>query len=230
MDVMKACGKVGFLHTTPATIDMVETGMRAHVPDVECVHLYDSRIRADNFRAPPGEMPGKNMVRYLHYAHELEHDGCLVIVSCCSLMARATAFAQQAVSIPCMQLDEVMMEKAVKEHARIGIICTTEHTVPCVRERLAQKASMMGKRIELIFSVNTTAFRYFQEGKKEAHDSLLVEEMHAMEKNNVDCIVLGQIPLALAEPAFRTEKWKVPLYYVNAEAFSHVAELMDGKR
>ncbi|MDH7483787.1 MAG: aspartate/glutamate racemase family protein [Spirochaetales bacterium] len=230
MNVGKSRAKVGFLHTTPATINMVEAGMRAHVPDTECVHIYDSRIRAENFRSPPGEMPRINMVRYLHYAQELEHDGCMVIVSCCSLMGRATAFARQAVSVPFIQLDDIVLEKAVREHARIGIICTTEHTVPCVREQLEQKAHMLGKQVELIFSVNTEAFKYFYEGKIEAHDSLLVAEMRKMEMRDVDCIVLGQIPLALAEPAFRADTWRVPLYYAGAEAFQHIAELMEGQK
>ena len=33
--------KIGFVHTTPATIGMVEVFMRAHLPGVESIHLYD---------------------------------------------------------------------------------------------------------------------------------------------------------------------------------------------
>src|SRR4030042_337946 len=109
---MMSTKKVGFVHTTPATIGMAETFMKAYLPGVEYIHIYDGNVKLANFASPIGVTPKINLLRYAVFADELERAGCGVIVSCCSLMPRAVAYASAVVDVPFIQLDAVRMDGA----------------------------------------------------------------------------------------------------------------------
>ncbi len=60
--------RVGFIHTTPTTIDMVERYMKECLPGTEYVHLYDGNVKIDNFRSPIGLTPKSNLLRFAVFA------------------------------------------------------------------------------------------------------------------------------------------------------------------
>src|SRR5512136_679684 len=122
--------RVGFVHTTPSTIGMVETFMKAYLPGDEYIHIYDGNVKLANFASPMGVTPKINLLRYAVFADELQRAGCDVIVSCCSLMPRAVAYASVVVDVPFIQLDAVILDEVVANYSRIGVINTTAYSVP----------------------------------------------------------------------------------------------------
>ena len=113
--------------------------------------------KSTTFRSPVGVTPKSNLLRYANFADQLERAGCGVIVSCCSLMPRAVAYAKEVVSVPFIQLDAVILDQAVEQYGRIGVINTTEYVVPYVEEGLKTRAVRLNKEIEIIFSNNVKA-------------------------------------------------------------------------
>ena len=142
--------KVGFVHTTPATIGMAEAFMKVYLPGVEWIHMYDGNVKIANFASPIGVTPKINLLRYAVFADELERAGCGVIVSCCSLMPRATAYASAVVDVPFIQLDAVILDEAAANYRRIGVINTTPYSVPYIRERLVTRAERQGKKCGVV--------------------------------------------------------------------------------
>jgi len=67
--------RVGFVHTTPATIGMAEVFMKAYLPGVEFIHMYDGNVKLANFASPIGLTPTINLLRYAVFADELERAG-----------------------------------------------------------------------------------------------------------------------------------------------------------
>ncbi|PKL07628.1 MAG: hypothetical protein CVV51_13090, partial [Spirochaetae bacterium HGW-Spirochaetae-7] len=130
MSADKTGRKVGFLHTTPSTIGMVNRFAQANLPGVVTVHVYDGNVKIDNFKSPIGVTPKSNLLRWANFGDGLERSGCELIVSCCSLMPRATDYARQAVSVPFVQLDSIILDRVVERHARIGVLTTTPYTTP----------------------------------------------------------------------------------------------------
>jgi aspartate/glutamate racemase len=119
---------------------MVEVFMKAYLPAVEYIHIYDGNVKLANFASPIGVTPKVNLLKYAVFADELERAGCGVIVSCCSLMPRAVAYASAVVDVPFIQLDAVIMDEAAANYSRIGIINTTAYSVPYIREGLVTRA------------------------------------------------------------------------------------------
>ncbi|MEW6670636.1 MAG: aspartate/glutamate racemase family protein [Thermodesulfobacteriota bacterium] len=220
--------KVGFVHTTPATIGMAEGFMKAYLPGVEYIHMYDGNVKLTNFASPIGVTPKKNLLKYAMFADALERAGCQVIVSCCSLMPRATAYAASVVDVPFIQLDAVILDDAAANYSRIGVINTTPFTVPYIREGLETRAEKQGKKLELLFSGPETerALVLFNAGDFDAHDDVVLHQMRRMERAGVDCILMGQIPFAMMEGKIKAQSWSVPVLYAGKAAFEHVASLL----
>ena len=220
--------RVGFVHTTPATIGMAEVFMKAYLPGIEYIHVYDGNVKLANFASPIGVTPKTNLLRYAFIADELERAGCGVIVSCCSLMPRAVAYASAVVDVPFIQLDAVILDEAAAKYSRIGVINTTPYSVPYIREGLVTRAERWGKKLELLFSDKEAerALSLFNAGDFDAHDDVVLQQMRRMERANVDCILMGQIPFAMMEEKIQAQPWSVPVLYAGEAAFGHVATLL----
>lgn len=221
--------KVGFVHTIPATIGMVESFMRAYLAGVEAIHIYDGNVRIANFASPIGVTPKINLLRYAKFADELERAGCNVIVSCCSLMPHAVAYASAVVNVPFIQLDAVILDEAAANYCRIGVIHTTPYSVPYIHEGLMRRAESYGKKLDLFFSDKEMeqALDLFIAGEFDMHDDLVLKQMRRMEQSGVDCILMGQIPFAMMERKIKAQFWSVPVLYAGEVAFRHLATLLE---
>ncbi len=219
--------RVGFLHTTPPTIGMVERYMKECLPGTGFVHVYNGNVKIDNFRSPVGQTPKSNLLRFAVFAGELEQAGCDLIVSCCSLMPRATAFAAQVVSVPFIQLDAVILDRAVVQFQRIGVINTTPYTVPYIEEGLRERAARLGKPIQLEFSNTESALELFNAGKLEEHDRIVLRDVRRLSGQGVDCVLMGQIPFGLMDQKLESLSLRVPVLYAGREAFQRVGELLE---
>lgn len=220
--------KVGFVHTTPATIGMVDASMKAYLPGVEFIHIYDGNVKLANFSSPIGVTPKINLLRYAEFAYDLEQAGCRVIVSCCSLMPRAVAFASEVVNVLFIQLDAVILDEAAANYSRIGVIHTTPYSVPYIREGLLLRAERQGRKLELIFSDKETerALDFFNAGDFDTHDDVVLQQMRRMEQAGMECLLMGQIPLAMMEEKIKAQSWSVPVLCPGESAFRHVATLL----
>lgn len=217
---------VGFIHTTPVTIGMVENFMRRYLPGVGYIHVYNGLIKRDNFLSPIGITPKINLLRYANIAQELERAGCNLIVSCCSLMPRATEYASKILNIPMIQLDSILHKKAVENYDKIGVEVTTEYVIPYVKESLESRALAIGKNIEIIFSENTSALELFNKGDFETYERIVLEDMRELERRGVDCILMGQIPFAVMEEKIKEAAFKVPVLFAGEIAFNYIAEIL----
>lgn len=219
--------KVGFIHTTPTTIGMAEKFSKQYLPGIEFIHIYDGNVKIDNFRSSVGVTPKSNLLRYAIFADQLERAGCGIIVSCCSLMPRAVAYAQQVVSVPFIQLDAVILDKAAQQFSRIGVINTTEYVVPYVEEGLKTRAARLNKEIEIVFSNNIKALELFNAGEYEKHDDIVIKGIQKLADSGVDGIFMGQIPFALLEEKIEKLTLKTPILYAGFDAFKRIGELLE---
>jgi len=205
---------------------MVEKCMKAYLPGVEYVHIYDGNVKIDNFESPIGVTPKSNLLRYAVFADQLERAGCGVIVSCCSLMPRAVAYAKEVVSVPFLQLDAVVLDTVVERYNRIGVINTTAYVVPYVEEGLKARAARLNKEIEMVFSNNTTALELFNAGDYEKHDAMVIKDIRKLDEKGLDCMLMGQIPFGLMDEKLKKLPLKTPLFYVGLDAFKRIDELL----
>jgi Asp/Glu/hydantoin racemase len=129
--------------------------------------------------------------------------------------------------VPFIQLDAVILDRAVAQFQRIGVINTTAYTVPYLEEGLRDRAARLGKQIQIEFSNTESALDLFNAGELEEHDRIVLRDVRKLSEKGVDCVLMGQIPFALMDQKLEGLGLRVPVMYAGREAFQRVKDLLE---
>src|ERR1035441_5291063 len=121
---------IGIIHAVNLTIRAMQPFLDQYIPDIEVVHLCDDTIQRDNIRAGVGVIPKVNYFKFAQYAYNLQDAGVDLILLACSTFNYAAELARPMIDIPIMQIDRPMMELAVTQGRRVGLLATLATTVP----------------------------------------------------------------------------------------------------
>src|SRR5689334_3456764 len=173
---------LGIIHAVNLTIRAMQPFLEKFIPDIEIVHLCDDTIQRDNIKAGVGVIPKANYFKFAQYAHNLEEAGVDMILLACSTFNYAAELARPMINIPIMQIDRPMMEMAVCQGKRVGLLATLATTVPSSERLLRIVAGEKKKDIEIVTVLREEAFRAIQRGDSATHNSMLLEEIDRLSK------------------------------------------------
>jgi Asp/Glu/hydantoin racemase len=122
-----------------------------------------------------------------------------------------------------------LLDRAVEKYSSIGILKTTEYTVPLVKEGLEARALATGKRISLHFAGDNQALDLFNAGEFDKHDEIVLRDVEKLAASGVDCVLMGQIPFGLLEEKLKALDLEIPVLYAGAEAFDRLGMLLAGR-
>lgn len=108
----------------------------------------DSVMQAADGRAGAGVIPKVNYYKFAQYAHNLEEAGADLILLACSTFNYAAELGRPLVDTPIAQIDRPMMELAVKNGRKIGLLATLATTVPSSERLLDIAAAEVKASIE----------------------------------------------------------------------------------
>ena len=124
---------LGIIHAVNLTIRAMQPFIERYLPEVDVVHLCDDTIQRDNIRAGVGVIPKRNYFKFAQYAHNLQEAGADMVLLACSTFNYSAELARPMIDIPIMQIDRPMMELAVCQGPRVGLLATLPTTVPSSR-------------------------------------------------------------------------------------------------
>jgi len=200
---------LGIIHAAVFASGMVQKYINEIIPEVQVVHLGDDTVQRDNLAAKPGVIPKGNYYKFITYAHFLEEAGANLILLGCSTFNSAVEVARPAINVPLLQIDRPMMDLAVQNGKKIGMLATLPSTVPSSERLLRQAARDAEKEIEIQTVLATEAFKELQKGNQEKHNEMLLKEIDKL-SDSVDVIVMAQVSMSVLEPFLH--KTKVPVY------------------
>ena len=122
---------LGIIHAAVVTASAVEPYAKEIIPEVTLMHLGDDTIQRDNLKAEPGTIPKVNFFKFATYARFLQEAGCDMILLACSTFNQAVSVARPMIDIPMLNIDRPMMDLAVQDGRRIGLLGTLAST--CLR-------------------------------------------------------------------------------------------------
>lgn len=96
---------------------------------MEVLHCGDDSIQRDNLLAPVGTIPKHNYYKFITFARFLQEAGDDLILLACSTFNSAVEVARPIINVPLLQIDRPMMEMAVRQGRRIGLLATIPSTV-----------------------------------------------------------------------------------------------------
>ena len=215
---------LGIIHAAVFTAASLEPIAREVMPEVSIMHAGDDTIQRDNLAAPVGTVPKANFYKFVTFARFFQDAGIDLIVLACSTFNQAVEFARPMISIPMLQIDRPMMEKAVSIGSRIGLIGTLAMTMPSSERLLRQCAADAGKKIEVVSVLNEKAFKILRGGDPATHNAMVLEDIKSLSKD-VDCIVLAQGSMAVLEK--ETVNNPVPVFASPRLAFQRARAMLE---
>lgn len=179
--------------------------------------------------------PIENIHKTCSYARDLcELYRPDAIILTCSTMNRSFSYVKETLKeyeIPLIQIDEPMMEKAVKKGNRILIIATHGPTVNSTRLLLEETAKRFGRTKNLSYCGSTIeeAFDLLGKGDIKGHNKY-IEEVIRKEKseNNIDCVVLAQLSMSVfkLEHPEAEKEFGVEVLTSGEEGFARAREIL----
>lgn len=221
---MENSGKtLGIIHAVNLTIRAMQPFLERYIPGVEVMHLCDDTIQRDNIRAGVGVIPKHNYVKFAQYAYNLQEAGADIILLACSTFNYAAELARPMIRVPIMQIDRPMMETAVTQGRRIGLLATLSTTVPSSERLLRIVAAEQKRDIEITTVLREEAFRAIQKGDADTHNSILLEEIDRL-SGQVDAIVMAQLSMSALAPQLTNTQ--VPVYDSGTTGFGRIRHML----
>lgn len=216
---------IGIIHAVHLTIGAMQPFLQRYIPDVEVVHLCDDTIQRDNIAAGVGVIPKHNYFRFAQYCHNLQESGVELVLLACSTFNYAAELARPMIDIPILQIDRPMMELAVSQGRRVGLLATLATTVPSSERLLRIVAAEKNVPVEIVTVLRPEAFAAIQKGDKETHNRILLEEIEKL-SGKVDSIAMAQLSMSALEPFLG--KTAVPVYNSGATGFGYIRQKLYG--
>lgn len=217
--------KLGIIHAALITTRAVQRYLDEIIPEVEVVHWVDDTIQNTNFACPPGTIPPNNYAKFTQAALSQQDYGVDLILLACSTFNRAVEYARPMIVTPMLQIDRPMMDLAVRQGSRLGLLATVPTTVPASERLLRLAAADAGRTIEIKTRLCSEAFAQLKAGQVEKHNELLLGEIDRL-AGEVDAIVLAQLSMSALES--RLTSTQVPVYNSGRTAFTHIRRLLEG--
>jgi aspartate/glutamate racemase len=214
---------LGVIHASSLTIKAMQPFLEQYLPEVAIMHLCDDTIQRDNIRAGVGVIPKVNYFKFAQYAHNLEEAGVDMILLACSTFNFAAELARPMINTPIMQIDRTMMEKAVDDGRRVGMLATLSTTVPSSERLLKIVACERKKDIELTTVLRPEAFEAIQRGDRDTHNRILLEEIDKL-AGKVDSIVMAQLSMSALAPFLKQSR--VPVYDSGSTTFPRLRQAL----
>ncbi len=216
---------IGIIHAIHLTIRAMQPFLERYIPDVEVMHLCDDTIQRDNIAAGVGVIPKHNYFRFAQYAHNLQESGVELILLACSTFNYAAELARPMIDIPIMQIDRAMMELAVMQGKRVGLLATLPSTLPASERLLRIVAAEKNLPVEITTALRPEAFAAVAKGDIETHNRILLEEIDKL-SGKVDSIVMAQLSMSVLEP--HLSKTAVPVFNSGTTGFGAIREKLYG--
>ncbi len=216
--------KLGIIHAALITTRAVQKYIDEIIPEVEVVHWVDDTIQNTNFACEPGIIPRKNYAKFVQGALSQQEYGVDLILLACSTFNRAAEHARPMLDTPILQIDRPMMDLAVQQGRRIGLLATVPTTVPASERLLRLAAEEARKPIEVKLRLCSEAFQVLKAGNPDKHNEMLLAEIDRL-SSEVDAIVMAQVSMTALEP--RLTNTRVPVYNSGRTAFNRIRDVLE---
>ena len=220
----KLIGKtLGIIHAAVFTANTVAPYCQEIIPEVEIMHLGDDTVQRDNLRAPVGTIPKVNFFKFATYCHFLEEAGVDLIMLGCSTFNQAAELARPMINTPILNIDRPMMDLAVQQGKRVGLLGTLPSTMPSSERLLRQAAAEAGREVEVFPVLCAEAFKILRAGDPKKHNEILLDAIDSLSKE-VDAIVMAQVSMSVLEKELTNTR--VPVYNSGRTGFTRAREML----
>jgi Asp/Glu/hydantoin racemase len=188
--------KIAAIHATINAVKPLMDRFAAATKESTLLNFVDEHLlERVNRTGKVDEAALRAFARLVFSAVEAQPDGILVA---CSVYFPYIPLIKSFVPMPIIAIDAPMLETAVTNARKIGLVATTAATAPATQKRLVQLAAEKGKQVEIHSEVIPQAMILLSAGDTKGHNTLAVQAAERLVRKGCDTIILCQISTACA--------------------------------
>lgn len=221
---MKDRARVAAVYTAPALVEPCKDMFAERMPNVDLVNIVDDQLIFDINRN--GSIDDDLEARTMRYFEAAERTHADAIFCTCSSIGEIADKAAALLSAKVVKIDEPMVEAAVRQATRIGVLATLASTLDPTARFIERKAQETGKQVTLIRGLAEGAFEAASEGNTAEHDDKIVRTAKSLLDQDVELFVLAQGSMARIEDRLKRETGN-PVLSSMSSGIEQVAKTLD---
>ncbi len=190
--------RIGAVSPMDNAMDAISDAFAELWPEAELFHVLDESLYLDFAGGKPQtDETGERVSKLLHYSADCHADGLLFTGS---VFGRWVEAARADMNIPCLTSHEAMIEEAVAQGSRLGILTTAPGSLKCLVEDIDRYSKEQGKDVTITDHIEDAARPIILAGDVETHDKMVAAAADKI--TDCDCLMLGQFSMTGAMKRF----------------------------
>lgn len=216
--------KIGLIHTSATLVPVFQDLFKDKAVPAEVFNIVDDSLIKDVIAK--GRLEEDTAQRVINYVTSAEQAGADLIMVTCSSIGRAVERAAEKAGVPVIRVDQPMVDRAVAEGKRIGVVATLPTTLEPTSDLVLRRAEKAGKKVELTSRLCAGAFEALMGGDPVKHDDMIIAALREL-SGEVDVILLAQASMARAVSQMPDSERKVPILSSPGIAVDHLAAVCE---
>lgn len=216
--------KIGLIHTSATLVPVFQDLFKDKAVPAEVFNIVDDSLIKDVIAK--GRLEEDTAQRVINYVTSAEQAGADLIMVTCSSIGRAVERAAEKAGVPVIRVDQPMVDRAVAEGKRIGVVATLPTTLEPTSDLVLRRAEKVGKKVELTSRLCEGAFEALMGGDPVKHDDMIIAALREL-SGEVDVILLAQASMARAVSQMPDSERKVPILSSPGIAVDHLAAVCE---
>lgn len=194
--------KIGIIHATCNAVPPLNAAFKELAPEITVLNFVDENIQY--YANQINGIDDKLYRDFVHIATKAQEAGVDAIIVACTVLTPIVDSVEPFISVPIFAVDGPMLEKAVNDYTKIGVVATNAPSGPATKAQLEKLAKALCKEVEVDVQINTQAMTELKAGNEEEHNRLNCLAAAELKKRGSEVIILAQITQASAEKETNT--------------------------
>jgi Asp/Glu/hydantoin racemase len=194
--------KIGIIHATSNAVAPLNNAFKELAPDVIVFNFVDEHLQyyANQIKG----IDDKVHRDFVNMAITAQEAGVDAIIVACTVLTPIVDVVKPFITVPIIAVDRPMLEMAVTNYKKIGVVATNAPSGPATKAQLERIAKKLGKEVEVDTQIDTQAMTELKAGNEEEHNRLNCLAAEQLVKRGCEVIILAQITQASAEDETKT--------------------------
>lgn len=212
--------RLALIHTVTSLTGTFDALAAELIPDVDVFHIVDESLLT--LTREEGSVSAATKRRVADYVASAETAGADVVMVTCSSVGAGVDATQPFASVPLLRVDQAMVDKAVQQGTRVGVLATLSSTMEPTVALVKHRAEASGQTVDVVPKICEGAFDAVMAGDTERHDALVREGLLSM-IDDVDVVILAQASMARVADQLSESERRVPVLSSPRPAMEEVA-------
>jgi len=214
--------KAGMVPVVPDNIGVFGNLAGELMPDFQVVHFLDTGLPT---MSAPALRP-QVVERLRAYAVFARRSGAEAVLLTCTAFGRLVDEVSGAVDCPVLSVLEIVVDEALKQRGRLGIIGSHPGTVAGTERLLREQARLQANTLAIESCLCPGAFDAMRNGDRPTHDRIVLENLRGLVRK-VDVVIAPQPSIEEALRQFEDDGRKVPLLTSPRLSVGRLKQVLD---